>query len=134
MIVKFERNANSIKCDGVNVPIIAQKTKGENQEYVNIEKLGYSEYQKHIKLSNIAEGESEYELKDKRNVQMNHLSLTEEEKGKIDKLQAQIDAIKQSAKERYNTQKLISDSLNNKIDIASLTNEQKQKMIDMLTK
>lgn len=134
MVVKFEREGNSVKCEGVNVPIIAQKKKGKNQEYVNIEKLGFSEFQKHIKLSNIPEGESEYVLKDKRNVRMNHFTLTEEEQSEIDKLQEKIDAIKEIAKERYNTQKLISDSINNKIDISTLTPEQKQKMINMLTK
>lgn len=98
-MIKLTRIENEVYFEGNKLRIVAQATKGPNMEVVNIAGLEGSNGQKWIMLKNVKEGEHEYETQG-RDVQVGY-KLTEEEQARIAELQAEIDTIKQAAKDRY---------------------------------
>lgn len=109
-MIELERIGNEVYCKGVKLTLVKQATKGPNQEYVIIEGLegniGPNLGKKHYQLKNLVEGINIIEDKDLKPRQVTQGSyskytLTPEEQEEVNKLQAQIDAIKEQAKLRY---------------------------------
>lgn len=103
MIVKLIRNNGEIYYNGVKLHINKQATKGIGHEYVDLDQVkdsNLAEYQHHIRLAVLVEGENEIELKPRKNISIEKYSLTEEEKAKIAEYQSKIDAIIEAAKAR----------------------------------
>ena len=110
MKVVVEREGYEVKVNGIKCPVNKQASKGEGQEYVDIEKLGYTEWQKHIRLAVIKDNDvTEVELKPRKESVSSKYTLTQEEKDEIAALQAKIDAIVENAKKRYTPKKKLED-------------------------
>ena len=120
MKVEIVKNGEEIIVNGVKCPVVNEKAK--NNKYVNIEKLGLDEWQKHIGLKFLVEGKQEVELEPRRQsgAQAKY-TLTAEEEQEIAELKARINEIIEAAKARY-----VKPIKFNKIkNVNELTKEQK---------
>lgn len=97
----LERKGNEVYFEGRKLTIVAQATKGPNQEVVKIEGLPESNGQKWISLRKLNEGLNELECQAKEVTSYKKYELTNEEQETIKSLQAQIDEIIENAKKRY---------------------------------
>ena len=111
-MLELERIGNEVYFKGAKLKIDPQTSKGANKEYVNIEGLegniGENLGKKWYPLKKLNQGKNIVEDKDLKprevkpgSYSKNKYTLTTEEQEEINKLQAQIDAIKEKAKERY---------------------------------
>jgi len=101
-MLKLIRTENGVFCEGKRLTIVTQATKGPGKEVVKIEGLQGSNGAKWVSLSKLSMGENVIEPI-KREVTSGGKSyeLTAEEQKKVDELQAEIDAIKARARQRY---------------------------------
>lgn len=101
-----------IKKDGrvyyndMEVHINPQATK--NYPVVDLQKLGFDEYQRYIALNSLEEGLNVVELKPRKQV-MGNIVLTEEEKAEIEELEKRIAEIKENARQRAPKKKRLED-------------------------
>ena len=120
MKVEIVKNGEEIIVNGVKCPVVNEKAK--NNKYVNIEKLGFESWQKHIGIKFLVEGKQEFELEPRRQsgAQAKY-TLTADEEQEIAELKARIDEIIEAAKARY-----VKPIKFNKIkNVNELTKEQK---------
>ena len=120
MKVEIVKNGDEVIVNGVKCPVVNEKAK--NNKYVNIEKLGLDEWQKHIGLQFLVEGKQEFELDARRHSgAQTKYTLTADEEQEIAELKARIDEIIEAAKARY-----VKPIKFNKIkNVNELTKEQK---------
>lgn len=120
MKVEIVKNGDEVIVNGVKCPVVNEKAK--NNKYVNIEKLGLDEWQKHIGLQFLVEGKQEVELDVRRHSgAQTKYTLTADEEQEIAELKARIDEIIEAAKARY-----VKPIKFNKIkNVNELTKEQK---------
>ena len=125
MKVEIIKNGEEIIVNGVKCPVVHERAK--NNTYLDINKLGFESWQKHIGLQFLVEGKQEFELKPRSNKGAHgKYTLTPEEEQEIAKLNARIDEIIEAAKARY-----VKPIKFNKIkDVSKLTAEQKLSAIE----
>ena len=120
MKIEIVKNGEEIIVNGVKCPVKHERAK--NNTYLDIDKLGFEAWQKHIGLQFLVEGKQEFELKPRSNKGAKaKYTLTPEEEQEIAELNARIDEIIEAAKARY-----VKPIKFNKIkDVSKLTEEQK---------
>ena len=97
----LERNGLEVKCNGRKLTVVAQATKGPNNEVVKIEGLEGANGAKWISLGKLQEGKNEVDTKAKEVTAHITYTLNMVEKAEVDKLQARINEIKEVARKRY---------------------------------
>lgn len=100
-MLELVRKGNEVYHENVKLTIVEQATKGPGKEVVKIEGLDGSNGQKWMNLSKLEEGKNEVSCKGREVTSTGSYTLNMVEKAEIDKLQAKIDAIKETAKARY---------------------------------
>lgn len=124
-MLKLVRKEDKVYCDGRELTIVKQATKGPGNEVVKIEGLVGSEGQKWISLSKLVDGENLVECSKRIITTKQKYELTEAEQAEVNKLQTKIDKIIEDAKARY------VEKPNFNIDISKLSYDEKQKMIEV---
>lgn len=101
-MLKLIRTKDGVFCDGRKLTIVAQATKGIGKEVVKIEGLQGSNGAKWVSLNKLSMGENVIEpIKREVATGGKGYELTPDEQARVDELQAEIDAIKLKARQRY---------------------------------
>ena len=100
-MLNLVRNGSQVSCNGTQLTIVAQATKGPGNEVIKIEGLPGANGAKWISLSKLQKGTNNVDTKGRKVTATQSYTLNMAEKAQIDKLQAQIDVIKAAAKARY---------------------------------
>ena len=103
-MLELTKKDNKVFYKNQELYINKQKSKGPNNEVVDIEGLPESNGQKWISLSKIKDGTHSYECKGKvftKTSSVGKYSLTEEESQEVETLKNRIDSIIEIAKQRY---------------------------------
>lgn len=106
MEIELIRKGDEVFYQGMKLHINPQRT--HNYPIVEIEKLGFTGYQKSIGLSTLKEGTNIVTLKPQKIVESKKLMLTLEEQQEIAELEAKIAEIKENARKRAPIKKTIS--------------------------
>lgn len=124
----LERKSDEVFHNGVKLTINKQASKGEGNEVVKIDGLEGSNGQKWISLARLKQGENEITCQGREVTVSKKYELTKDEKAEVDKLQAQIDKIVETAKSRYVAKpKLLTPD-----EIAKLTPEERVALADQI--
>lgn len=127
-MLKLERIEDKVYYNGRELKINKQASKGPGNEVVYIKDCPEANGQTWISLKRLNDGMNEIECKAREITTNNKYTLTDEEKARIDELQAEIDSIKEAARKRY------VPKLNLNIDPSKLTETEKQQYINYLSK
>jgi hypothetical protein len=92
MVIELKKVGEEVFYQDTKLPLV-DKAK-ECGPSVDLDKLGFVGYQRYVKVSRLEEGLNQIELKPSK------AALTEEELARIAELQAEIDAIKENARQR----------------------------------
>jgi len=100
-MLELIRSGLEVTCNSRKLTVVAQATKGANNEVVKIEGLPGANGAKWISLSKLQEGKNEVETKGRDVTAHITYTLNMVEKAEVDKLQAAINQIKETARLRY---------------------------------
>lgn len=127
----LEKRDGKVYCDGVELKINPQSSKGPGKEVVKVEGLPGSNGQTWVSLSRLKEGFNEIETQKREISSYQKYNLTQEEKDEIKLHQSIIDEIINNAKSRY-VPKMDYKKLGNQEYVNSLTDDQLEYEIQRL--
>jgi len=131
-MLELVRSGRVVTCNGHKLTMVEQATKGAGNEVIKIEGLEGANGAKWISLSKLQEGLNKVEVKGKEVTATQTYVLNMVEKAEVDRLQGEINKIKEAARLRYVQKPKF-------VDPSSLTQEEKllkaaevQKYLDSL--
>lgn len=130
----LEKIGEEVFYNGVKLKINKQQTKndGKGDPVVYVKDLPEANGQKWVSVNKLREGENKIECQAHSRVTSSQkYELTQEEQERVNELQSEINAIINNAKKRY-VPKVDVNKLS-KMDITKLSNEDRQRYIDLLT-